>query len=193
MPRISALDTITTPDDADQIPLNDVSVPQTKKITLAGLLTWLQTKLGWITPAMISNPYRFSAYCSVGKNITNNTLLVDLQTELYDSNNNFANSRYTAPVSGYYQLNGQCAVGSAGMGTNEWATLNIRKNGVTVLESDRMNGSGDANRLCRSSINTSMYLAAGDYVELWLSFQGNRDMVPGQSYTWFNGHLQSQA
>ncbi len=55
MPRISALETIATTDDADQLPVNDVSAVTTKKITLGGLVAWLQAKVGWITTAMLAN------------------------------------------------------------------------------------------------------------------------------------------
>jgi hypothetical protein len=49
----------------------------------------------------------FSAYASSSQNITANTLtLVTLGTELFDTNNNFASSRFTPTVAGYYQING---------------------------------------------------------------------------------------
>ena len=49
----------------------------------------------------------FSAYAASSQNITANTLtLVTLGTELFDTNNNFASSRFTPTVAGYYQING---------------------------------------------------------------------------------------
>ena len=49
----------------------------------------------------------FSAYASSSQNITANTsTLVTLGTELFDTNNNFASSRFTPTVAGYYQING---------------------------------------------------------------------------------------
>lgn len=141
-----------------------------------------------------SNPYKFSAYCSTGKNINSTTLIVDFQTEVFDTNNNFSSSRYTAPVAGFYQINTQAWWGSAGAGTNEYATIHIRKNGSAtgMPESERMNGSGDSNRLIRPKISAIIKLAANDYIEVFMSTSGSRDLVAGQPYTWFNGCLLSR-
>lgn len=139
----------------------------------------------------LSNPYKFSAYCSTGKSITNQSLIVDLQTELFDTNNNFATSRYTAPVSGFYQINAQVWLGSAGAGTAEYGSCEIRKNGTAILVSPQDNGSGDAGKLIRPRIGSLIQLAAGDYIELWATFTGGRDIAAGQAYTYMNGFLVS--
>jgi hypothetical protein len=55
MPKISALPPAGTLADDDETPFNDDSVTTTKKFTLAGLLTWLQSKTSWIATAMITN------------------------------------------------------------------------------------------------------------------------------------------
>lgn len=55
MPKISALEAMITIDEADQLPINDVSATQTKRLSLAGLVLWLQAKIGWITTAMLAN------------------------------------------------------------------------------------------------------------------------------------------
>lgn len=192
MPKISALPPMTTAADDDEAPIVDKSVTTTKKWTLTLLKNYLQSLVAWISPAMWTNPYKFSAYCSTGKSITNTSLIVDLQTELFDTNNNFVNSRYTAPVAGFYQVNAQTWMGSAGMGTNEYGNIQIRKNGATIFESERMNGSGDSMRLVRPNLSCIMQLAAGDYIEMWAVFTGSRDIVAGQPNTFFNGFLVSQ-
>lgn len=141
-----------------------------------------------------SNPYKFSAYCSSGKTITNTSLIVDLQTELFDTNNNFSSSRYTAPVSGFYQINCQAWIGSAGAGSSEYVTIGLRKNGSAtgMPESDRTNGSDNANRLMRPKFSYLLQLTAGDYIELWATMVGSRDIVAGISQTWMNGFLVSR-
>lgn len=49
----------------------------------------------------------FSAYASSNQAMTANTLTkITLDTELFDTNNNFASSRFTPTVAGYYQING---------------------------------------------------------------------------------------
>ena len=57
--------------------------------------------------AMVSgNMPAFSAYLSTGQSITQNTnTKVLFDTELFDTNNNFASSRFTPTVAGYYQVN----------------------------------------------------------------------------------------
>jgi hypothetical protein len=131
------------------------------------------------------NPYKFSAYCSTGKNVFSTTLIVDLQTELFDTNNNFSSSRYTAPVSGFYFIEAQAWWGSAGAGTNEYATIHIRKNGSAsnMPESGRISGSGTASTLIRPVLANLIQLTAGDYIELWISTSGSRDLVAGLAST----------
>lgn len=191
MPKISALPAMTSADGADPAPIVDDSAGSTKKITLTKMKEWLQSLTAWISPAMWTNPYKFSAYCSTGKNVFTTTLIVDLQTELFDTNNNFTNSRYTAPVSGFYLINAAAWWGSAGAGTNEYCTIHLRKNGLAtgMPESDRTNGSGTADRLMRPHLHSLIQLTAGDYIELWISTQGSRDLVAGQTTTYMNGHL----
>lgn len=140
------------------------------------------------------NPYKVSAYCSTGKSIANTSLIVDLQTELFDSNSNFASSRYTAPVSGFYLFNVQAWLGSAGMATTEYAMVHLRKNGSAtgMPESGRINGSGNANVLPRPGFSYLIQLAANDYIELWATLSGSRDIVAGQAYTWLQAHLVSR-
>lgn len=146
-----------------------------------------------IEPSAIRNPYKFSAYCSSGKSIANTTLIVDLQTELFDTNSNFASSRYTAPIAGYFQINARAWFGSAGSDSTEYCELQLRKNGTTVFTSGRENGSGNANRLMRPTISTIVELAAGDYLEIFMLVVGSRDIVSGQTTTYMNGFMVSQA
>lgn len=191
MPKISALPAMTSADGADPAPIVDDSAGSTKKITLTKMKEWLQSLTAWISPAMWTNPYKFSAYCSTGKSIANTSLIVDLQTELFDTNNNFASSRYTAPVSGFYQFNAAAWLGVAGAGSAEYCSIHLRKNGSAtgMPESDRTNGSDNANRLMRPHLHSLIQLSAGDYIELWATFTGSRDIVAGQAHTYLNGYL----
>jgi len=48
----------------------------------------------------------FSAYASAAQTVTSNTdTKVTFDTEQFDTNNNFASSRFTPTVAGYYQVN----------------------------------------------------------------------------------------
>lgn len=138
------------------------------------------------------NPYRFSAYCSTGKNLINTSIIVDLQTELADPSNSFASSRFTAPVAGDYMIVGQAWLGAAGTGDTEYGATQIRKNGSVIYESECMNGSNNSNRLIRPFTGGLVSLGAGDYVELWATFVGSRDITAGQANTYMSGQLVSR-
>lgn len=114
---------------------------------------------------------------------------------MFDPNNNFASSRYTAPVTGVYQINAKAWWGSAGAGSNEWASIHLRKNGSTtgMPDSGRMNGQGDATRYVQPQISSLIPLTAGDYIELWIITSGSRDLVNSQSNTYMNGFLVTES
>lgn len=52
MPKISALPPAGTLADDDETPFVDDSAAATKKFTLSGLKTWLQSLAAWVTPSM---------------------------------------------------------------------------------------------------------------------------------------------
>lgn len=52
MPKISALPALTVAAADDEIPVNDVSETETRKMTLTVLKEWLQSLTGWVTPSM---------------------------------------------------------------------------------------------------------------------------------------------
>lgn len=55
MPKIPSLPAITAPDAADELPIEDVSVTTTKKITLTVLKEWFQALTSWITTSMVAD------------------------------------------------------------------------------------------------------------------------------------------
>lgn len=55
MPKISGLPVLSSPADDDEIAVVDDSAATTKKLTLAGFVAWLQSKIAWITTAMIAD------------------------------------------------------------------------------------------------------------------------------------------
>lgn len=148
-----------------------------------------------VTPIKLSNPYKFSAYPSSTVGISSATQKIALNTESFDTNNNFdtATYRYTAPVTGYYQINALARLGSAGMGTTENASLGLYKNGAQIAISDKINGSGDAGRIATPNISKLVPLTAGDYLELYALMGGvYRDIVAGPVVTYMDGWLVEQ-
>lgn len=141
---------------------------------------------------------RFSAYSNSTVSITNTTLVTPFNQKLFDNYNAYNTSTYayTIPMSGYYQVNTQVWMGSAGAGSNEACNIQMRVNNSTVNmpESERMNGSDNANRLLRPKISTIMYFNAGDTVQVASTFVtvGSRDIVGSQADTWFNMYLISK-
>lgn len=60
-----------------------------------------------ITSTLAFNGAAFSAYASTSQSVTVNTnTKVTLDTEQFDTNNNFSSSRFTPNIAGYYQING---------------------------------------------------------------------------------------
>lgn len=53
MPKISDLPAMTSPHEDDELPINDESVPQTKRMTLTKLKEWLQSVTGWVKSTML--------------------------------------------------------------------------------------------------------------------------------------------
>jgi hypothetical protein len=69
----------------------------------------------------------FSAYPSANQSVTSGVFTkVTYDVESFDTNNNFASSRFTPTVAGYYQINAR--VTAAGFSTNQ-SVLSIYKNG----------------------------------------------------------------
>jgi hypothetical protein len=128
----------------------------------------------------------FSAYQSSNQSLSNNAWnKVTLDTEEFDTNNNFASSRFTPTVAGYYQFNGTLYM-AGGTGNFEFIA-SIYKNG-----SEFKRGIG----ITASSVNTivvsSIIYCNGttDYVELYC-YNGNtgKSLLSGSALTYFNGSM----
>lgn len=64
-----------------------------------------------------SNPYKFSVYNTTNQTLTGlATDTVGFNTETFDTNNNFASSTYTVPISGYYMITGHARIDSTATG-----------------------------------------------------------------------------
>jgi len=115
---------------------------------------------------------------------------IQLSNEIYDTLGEFNPSTYTftATKPGLYQVIGRFWWGSAGAGTTEGCESVIVLNGSAALNSDRMNGSGDANRLIRPLVFGTFYMKAGDTIILQFSgTSGVRDIVAG-NYSFLEIH-----
>jgi len=129
--------------------------------------------MGGVAPA-------FSAYQSTVQTLSTSTETKILyQTELFDTNNNFASSRFTPTVAGYYQITGSLA---AGVSRNDIGII-IYKNGAPLLYG--------VNPLCGSNATTGLAYCNGstDYIEIYGTFSVGQNTFNNQAFTYFQGVL----
>jgi hypothetical protein len=138
------------------------------------------------TVMVSGNMPAFSAYATSNQSISANTSTkVLFDSKNFDTNNNFASSRFTPTVAGYYQF--IAGVSSTTASTvNPWF-INIAKNGAQTLVN------GYVYPLSTGVIQVSglLYLnGSTDYVEIYV-YQGNMaQTVFGRSdQTYFQGSM----
>jgi hypothetical protein len=141
-----------------------------------------------ITPASLGGVPAFSAYASSGVSLPNGVFTKILfQVENFDTNNNFASSRFTPTVAGYYQINsGVAIIISAGV-----SIISLAKNGSTIHI---------GNQAINSSIGIQVTVSAlvymngtTDYLEIFFyqnsGGTGTSYTDNSNSYSYFNGCL----
>lgn len=144
----------------------------------------------------LNNPYKFSVYQATQTTIPNATWTkVGLQTKLFDTGSNFdatTNSRFTAPVAGFYQFNGVVTCYLSGT-TAENTVCALYKNGSTLKNGSQITlPTSPAN--AGTTVSGLFQLAAGDYVELWVyQAQGSSgNSLNGEGITALDGFLVSK-
>ena len=123
----------------------------------------------------------FSAYAGTATTASYNVFTkITFDTEEFDTNNNFASSRFTPTVAGYYQLNWNSGVGG---NAEKWSIL--YKNGTSFK--------GGSDTIGYSSAGSALVYANGstDYFEVYLYQLGANPS--GSTYTgaqyFFSGSL----
>lgn len=146
--------------------------------SLTGLSTPLSIAHGGTGTSVIP---AFSAYQSSAQTLTSASYTkITFTTEDYDSNNNFASSRFTCTVPGIYQFTGGVAVGSS---RTEIITA-FYKNGA-VFKYFGEDNTGSA----RSYGTVQISLIATDYVELYAYFAVGQAISATAADTYFQGIL----
>lgn len=105
---------------------------------------------------------RSAAYSTVGT--TYAKVPFDTVGANQDPGNHMVNGRYTATTSGWYQVNGCMSV--VGNAAGQRNIINIYKNGAIWSEGGEADESGGVEGL-DPVVADLVYLAAGDYIELW--------------------------
>lgn len=107
----------------------------------------------------------FSAYQTTGMAVSNATwtkILFDIKQ--FDTNNNFASSRFTPTVAGYYQVNGTMSMGITS--NTVWALCGVYKNGAIYSYGTYALGTGNG---LLTSTSTLVYCnGSTDYIELYV-------------------------
>lgn len=112
----------------------------------------------------------FSAYPSASSTtISSSTWTkVTLDTEVYDTNSNFASSRFTPTVAGYYQIN-FTATGSSSASNGLWFGSAIYKNGTLYVVSFPVFPAGNVQQL-GTALSQLIYMnGSTDYIEFYVN------------------------
>jgi hypothetical protein len=126
----------------------------------------------------------FSAYQSTLQTLPNATpTKVLFQTEEFDTAGNFASSIFTAPVSGYYQINSCVTLNAA----PTVFVIEIYVQGVPYKRNAYEAGDTAANA------SSLVYMLAGNSLEIYVIVTGTPNTVATSTDTWVNGYLVRQA
>lgn len=169
---------VITPDTSGVLQL------QSNGTTIATISsTGLSTQVG--APA-------FSAYCSSGTTLSAGVFTKqDFQTEEFDTNNNFASSRFTPTVAGYYQINS--AFSTATTPTNPTnCFIAIYKNGSNYKQGNLISAQSGVGAIC---VVSSLVYCNGttDYIEIYTYSSATTTSSTGSNTVYMNGSMTRSA
>jgi hypothetical protein len=134
----------------------------------------------------------FRAYVDTAQTITSGTQQkVTFGTENFDSNSNFASSRFTPTVAGYYQLNASVRLDGGSSGTGE-LMITIWKNGTEYARGWNNTGVAQSGAGGWFSMQVSDIVVANgstDYFEIYIqqTSGGNLGTTLGSNISYFSG------
>jgi hypothetical protein len=136
----------------------------------------------------------FSAYASSTTTMSSTVWIkIGFQTEDFDTNNNFASSRFTPTVAGYYQINAGVAFGTGA--TAQQDAIAIYKNGSFYQIGPYNVDTG--NIALRQAMSSIVYCnGSTDYIEIYALYNAgvaSQNIGTGATNTWFNGFLARAA
>jgi hypothetical protein len=130
----------------------------------------------------------FLAYGSADTSIPNAvTTKILFQTETFDTNSNFASSRFTPTVAGYYAFTASIGWNTIGAGNLD---MYIAKNATASIPDIRLYNPASSPPIMQGSYVWYMN-GSTDYVEVF-AYQGSgstQSIIGGQDRTWFTGYL----
>ena len=134
----------------------------------------------------------FRAYVDTAQIITSGTQQkVTFGTENFDSNSNFASSRFTPTVAGYYQLNASVRLDGGSSGTGE-LMITIWKNGTEYARGWNNTGvaqSGAGGWFSMQISDIAVANGSTDYFEIYVqqTSGGNLGTTAGSNISYFSG------
>ena len=157
-------------------------------LTAGGLPASTVTQATLATPVAGTGP-AFSAYAGASTTLTNNAdTKVLFDTEEFDTNSNFASSRFTPTVAGYYQINGAVRIQTVSYGNTVYITL--YKNGAAYKLGNLViqPNTGDPIFIVTSVVYMN---GSTDYVEIYAyqNFGSTRTTQASSATTYFNGAM----
>jgi hypothetical protein len=141
-------------------------------------------------PKGVTGTPAFSAYASTTTTLSTGVFAkIGFQTEDFDTNNNFASSRFTPTVAGYYQINACIAFGTSG--TAQQDAIAIYKNGSQYQIGSYIADTGNLG--LRAMVASLVYCnGSTDYIEIYGIYNAGpatQNIVTGSVNTWFNGSM----
>jgi len=116
---------------------------------------------------------------------------ITLGNEIFDTNNNFASSRFTPTVAGYYQFNATAGFTSQTAGAGAQAAISFYRNGALYMQGVNLAITG-INVLTLSGL--IYFNGSSDYVELYCYLNGTSLTINGAlEATFFSGALVRSA
>jgi hypothetical protein len=135
----------------------------------------------------------FAAYATVNQSITSASFTkITFGTEIFDTNNNFASSRFTPTIAGYYQISSATRVEAGASGE---FILSIARNG-TIVYRGLDNSLISANQFAGLNASALLYLnGSTDYVEMlvYQSTGSSKNITGEPEITWMTGFLARSA
>ena len=130
----------------------------------------------------------FRAYIDTGQAITSGSQQkVTFGTENFDTNNNFATSRFTPTVEGYYQLNATVRI--AGPSTTAECMIVIWKDGVEYSRGNNVSGAEQGTNFYSLQVSDIAYAnGTSTYFEIYIqqSSGSNKDTTAGSNISHFS-------
>jgi hypothetical protein len=105
----------------------------------------------------------------------------------YDVGNNFANSRFTAPVTGAYHFDVSVFVSTV-TSASGYSWIALQKNGSVIYPYAHSDASNITNYEALS-LSRTVQLAANDYVQVYVFNHSSHRVFNGTGYNHFSGHF----